>query len=282
MLGARARAQTLAPSRPARRARRRHPHRSPRRSRSLRAEPCPGAPTPPPITVAPEARRSPSALGRRLPSARRSRRSTAIVATRRLPASRSIQSTQRLIVFGKAPGATVVTVTDARGIAPRRAGSRRLFRGQHRADVTLALTGDPASPISFAIRWRAPSRRSAARPGAQIVVASDDVPFHGARPRRRRVVRRSGSRSRQRRFRSRRHDARRGSQCRGAAHFARLADGERLSGAFDRERNALYGRFASDAAVALSLLSLQPSGTTESAHRAARRKSLARTRRSCS
>ena len=68
--------------------------------------------------------------------------------------------------------------------------------------VKLEITGDPASS-EFVREQVARAVQSAAglRPGAQVLVTPDDVPFRGfAGPRRRGRVQRSGSHSGQRRF----------------------------------------------------------------------------------
>ena len=69
---------------------------------------------------------------------------------------------------------------------------------------------------------------------------------------------------------------------RGAAHLARLADGQRLSRAPRGERHALHRRSRKRDAVALSVLSLQPARATGSPDRACAPKTLPPSRRSCS
>jgi len=79
-------------------------------------------------------------------------------------------------VTGNAPGATTVTVSDSRGLH-RDVGVRVAYYAGAIADhVTVALTGDPAS-AEFVREQVAQAVREAAqvRPGAEVVVSSDDV-----------------------------------------------------------------------------------------------------------
>jgi hypothetical protein len=90
------------------------------------------------------------------------------------------QNAQRVTVTGKTPGTTVVHVTDARGLErdiPVRVG---FYAGTIAPHVSLSLTGDPAS-AEFVREQTAGAVREAAelRPGAQVLVSSDDVPFRG-------------------------------------------------------------------------------------------------------
>jgi hypothetical protein len=89
------------------------------------------------------------------------------------------QGAESITITGKAPGTTVVTVTDARGLrrdVPVRVG---YYAGAAADRITLSLTGDPASG-EFVREQVAQAVRAAAstRPGAQVVVTADDVPFH--------------------------------------------------------------------------------------------------------
>ncbi len=91
------------------------------------------------------------------------------------------QTSQRVTVVGKAPGTTTVTIVDVRGIR-RDVPVRVAFYAGAVADrITLRLTGDPAAP-DFVREQVARAVRSAAqaRPDAQVVVTSDDVPVHRA------------------------------------------------------------------------------------------------------
>ena len=89
------------------------------------------------------------------------------------------QNAQRVTITGKAPGTTVVTVSDARGLRRDVPVRVAYYAGAVADRITLSLTGDPASG-EFVREQVAQAVRAAAqpRPGAQVVVTSDDVPFH--------------------------------------------------------------------------------------------------------
>lgn len=91
------------------------------------------------------------------------------------------QGLQRVTVLGKAPGGTIVTVTDARGLR-RDVGVRVAYYAGSIADhVTVLLTGDPAS-AEFVREQVARAVKEAAqpRPASQVIVTSDDVPLRRA------------------------------------------------------------------------------------------------------
>lgn len=89
------------------------------------------------------------------------------------------QASQRVTVSGKSPGTTVITIADARGLQRDVAVRVAYYAGAIASRVSLSLTGDPASP-DFVREQVARAVRDAARPrpGAQVVVSSDDVPMH--------------------------------------------------------------------------------------------------------
>ncbi len=89
------------------------------------------------------------------------------------------QSSQRVTIFGKAPGTTTVTVSDARGLRSGCRYASPITPERSRIAVTLLLTGDPAS-AEFVREEAARAVRDAAqvRPEAQVVVSSDDVQIH--------------------------------------------------------------------------------------------------------
>lgn len=91
------------------------------------------------------------------------------------------QTSQRITISGKAPGATVVTVTDVRGLQRDIPVTIAYYAGAVAPHVSLMLTGDPAS-ADFVRDQVARAVRDATqlRPGAQVIVSSDDVSFHGA------------------------------------------------------------------------------------------------------
>lgn len=83
-----------------------------------------------------------------------------------------------MTIVGKAPGATVVTVSDARGLRRDVPVRVAYYAGTIAPRVTLSLTGDPAS-AEFVREEAAHAIKDAAqpRPGAQVIVSSDDVPI---------------------------------------------------------------------------------------------------------
>jgi hypothetical protein len=90
------------------------------------------------------------------------------------------QGTQRVTLIGKAPGATVLRVTDFRGLSRDVPVRVAYYAGTIAPRVTLALTGDPAA-AEFVREQVVRAVKDAAqlRPGAEAVVTTDDVPFHG-------------------------------------------------------------------------------------------------------
>jgi len=88
------------------------------------------------------------------------------------------QAARTLTLTGKAPGATVVTVGDTRGLV-RDVPVRVAFpAGTIANNAVLRLTGDPASPEYVKMQAVALAKKVAqARPGAQIVATVDQVAY---------------------------------------------------------------------------------------------------------
>jgi hypothetical protein len=90
------------------------------------------------------------------------------------------QDTRTVTLTGKAPGATTVTITDSRGVSKDVPVRVAFNAGSIANNITVRLTGDPASAsfvrqqVVLAVR-----RAASARPDAQIVVGDEDVPFNG-------------------------------------------------------------------------------------------------------
>ena len=90
------------------------------------------------------------------------------------------QNARTITLTGKAPGTTVVTITDSRGLSrdvPVRVG---YYAGQIRPSITVLITGDPSSQ-DF-VRSQAVGaikRETSVRPGGEAVVGTDDIPFDG-------------------------------------------------------------------------------------------------------
>ncbi|MGC1381284.1 MAG: pilus assembly protein N-terminal domain-containing protein, partial [Candidatus Baltobacteraceae bacterium] len=91
------------------------------------------------------------------------------------------QTTQKVSLTGKTPGTTVITLTDARGVTRDVPVRVEYYAGTIAPHLTFPLTGDPASGAFVREQVaQAVQRAAQARPGAQVVVSSDDVPFRGA------------------------------------------------------------------------------------------------------
>jgi hypothetical protein len=90
------------------------------------------------------------------------------------------QPSQRVTVTGKAPGTTVVTVSDSRGLRRDVPIRVAFYAGAIASRISLSITGDPAS-AEFVREQAVRAVRDAAqpRPGAQVVVTTDDVAFRG-------------------------------------------------------------------------------------------------------
>ena len=143
--------------------------------------PAPGIPnaTPPPIVVTPQTAAVPVGHPVDLTVGSAIAPIAAAVADPSIAAVTVDQSSQRVTLFGKTPGTTILTVSDARGLrrdVPVRVAN---YAGAIAPHATLLLTGDPASP-DFVREETARAVRGAAqaRPEAQIVVSSDDVQIH--------------------------------------------------------------------------------------------------------
>ena len=143
--------------------------------------PAPGpTPTPPPITVAPDNALVPIGSPVRLTIGSVF---NPIAATARDPSIVDVavdQASLTVTLSGKKPGSTVVTVSDARGLSrdvPVRVG---YSAGSVPAQITLSITGDPASADFIrTVVASTVARAAQARPGAQVVVGPDDVPVKG-------------------------------------------------------------------------------------------------------
>lgn len=137
-------------------------------------------PTAPPIVVAPAALQVPIGTSQRITVGSAL---APIGATIRDPSLADVsvdQNAQTVTVTGKAPGATVVTVSDARGLTRDVGVTLAYYAGAIAPHIAVQLTGDPASE-GFVRDQVAASVRHVAqpRPGAQVVVGPDDVPFRG-------------------------------------------------------------------------------------------------------
>ena len=141
--------------------------------------PAPAA-TPPPIVVSPEG--GAVAVGGTQQLTVGSVLGT-ISATVRDPAILDVsvnQAERTVTLTGKAPGTTVVTIADSRGLTHDVPVRVAFYAGQIRPSLTVFLTGDPASQdfvrdqVVGAIK-----RETSVRPGGEAVVGTDDVSFNG-------------------------------------------------------------------------------------------------------
>ena len=103
----------------------------------------------------------------------------AVVADPAIASAEINQSADRVTILGKAPGATTVTISDARGLRRDVPVRVAYYAGAVGSEVSLPLTGNPASS-EFVREQVAAAVKAAAqvRPGAQVLVSPDDVPFH--------------------------------------------------------------------------------------------------------
>lgn len=146
------------------------------------AAPSPGGPTPtpPPITVEPAS--ATVAVGSTVRIAVGSAIAPiAVVVHDPSVADAGVDQTSSAIaISGKKPGTTVVTVSDARGLTRDVQVRVAYYAGDVAPQTTLSITGDPASADFVRQEVAAAVVRAAhPRPGAQIVVSTDDVPFTG-------------------------------------------------------------------------------------------------------
>jgi hypothetical protein len=137
-------------------------------------------PTPPPITVEPAAATVPVGNTARITVGSALEPIVATVHDPSIADASVDQPSSTVILSGKKPGTTVVTISDARGLT-RDVGIRvAYYAGSVASQTTLSITGDPASADFVRQEVAAAVVRAAqARPNAQIVVSSDDISFSG-------------------------------------------------------------------------------------------------------
>lgn len=135
--------------------------------------------TPPPIVVTPATAAVPVGHALDLTVGSAISPLTATVADPSIATLSIDQTAQRITVFGKVPGTTTVTIGDARGLRRDVAVRVAYYAGSIADRVALSITGDPAA-AEFVREQVSQSVRAAAqaRPGAQVVVTSDDVAVH--------------------------------------------------------------------------------------------------------
>jgi hypothetical protein len=137
-------------------------------------------PTPPPITVEPAAASIPVGSAVNFVVGSAIAPITVTVADPNIATAAIDQGSQHLVIVGKNAGATVVTLTDARGVRRDVPVRVAFFAGTIPGVVNVDITGDPAA-ATFVREQVAREIKNATklRPGAQAIVGTDDVPFHG-------------------------------------------------------------------------------------------------------
>lgn len=136
--------------------------------------------TPPPITVAPEALTVGVGASAYVTVGSAIAPIAAAVSDTAVATVSVDAASQRLVVVGRSPGTTTVTVSDARGLRHDVPVRVAFYAGTIGERVTLDVTGDPANADFVREQVaRAVVAAAQARAGAQVVVSSDDVAFHG-------------------------------------------------------------------------------------------------------
>jgi hypothetical protein len=137
-------------------------------------------PTPPPITVTPDSASVPVGSSVNLTVGSAISPIAAVVRDPSIVSAAIDQAAQRVTLIGKAPGTTVVTLRDGRGVSRDVAVRVAFYAGAIAERIGLSLTGDPADGEFVREQVvRAVKDAAQLRPGAQAVVTTDDVPFHG-------------------------------------------------------------------------------------------------------
>lgn len=138
------------------------------------------SPTPPPIVVEPASAQVPVGESVRVTVGSALTPLTAVAANPSILDVEIDQSDEVVTLVGKAPGTTIVTVSDARGVSRAMPVLVAYYAGSVVPHLTVALTGDPAT-AEFVREQVAASVRSVTqgRAGSEVIVSSDDVPFSG-------------------------------------------------------------------------------------------------------
>lgn len=137
------------------------------------------SPTQPPIVVAPQSAVVAVGFDATLRVGSTLGAVTATVGNPKVVAARVDPSGQSVVLTGLAPGSTVVTIADARGISASVPVRVAYNAGSIAQNASVRITGDPASPDyvrEIAIEVARSVAR--ARPDAQIVVSTDQVAYN--------------------------------------------------------------------------------------------------------
>ncbi len=145
------------------------------------AAPLSPTPTPPPIVVSPPAAQAPIGVPTTLSVASAVGPITAVAENPAIVGVAIDQTAMTVTLTGEVPGATTVTIADARGLRKDVPVTVAYEAGTVPQTLDVRLTGDPAS-ADFVRSTVARALRSAVvlRPGAQALVGPDDVAFDGS------------------------------------------------------------------------------------------------------
>lgn len=135
-------------------------------------------PTPPPIVVQPAAASVPVGQTQVVHVSSVYGQMTVSVLNPAIVDAAVDQNAETVTLTGKAPGATAVGITDQRGMTAVVPVRVAYSAGTIADNVSIRITGDPASPSYVKDQAVAAARDAAqARPGAQIVATTDGVQF---------------------------------------------------------------------------------------------------------
>lgn len=154
---------------------------SPTAEPSATAQPTPTAsPTPPPLSVSPDSLSVPVGATRSVQAGGVYGTLTATLADPQVGDVRVDTQMQRVDVTGRTPGTTTLTLVDSRGVSRALPVRVAYNAGQVNPYIVVELTGDPATRDYVREQVvRAITEQTQLRPGAQIAVGADDVPFDG-------------------------------------------------------------------------------------------------------
>ncbi len=136
-------------------------------------------PTPPPITVQPQAAQVPVGTTQTLHVGSVYGQFTVTAANPAIVDVGIDQGAQTITLAGKSPGATVLTVTDQRGMSASVPVRVAYYAGTVAPTASIRITGDPASP-EFVKRaaLSAALQVVQARTGSQVVATADQISYN--------------------------------------------------------------------------------------------------------
>lgn len=138
------------------------------------------SPTPPPITVSPEAAQAPVGEERDVTVGSAISPINAVAKDPSVVDVAVDQARQVVMLTGKTPGTTVVTISDARGLTKDVPVTVAYEAGTIPPSLDLRITGNPASADFIRETLAAAVERAIVlRPGAQAIAGPDDVAWNG-------------------------------------------------------------------------------------------------------